>query len=173
MGQMPKPDVDLISGLSPSISISQKSSGNNPRSTVGTITEIYDFLRVLFARVGQGYCPQMRSTNFGSVARSDHWQHPATEKGNRATQCSRRFIRRSQKGEHRDLLIDLQKQGYVRVRVDGEVVSTWDPICKLDRTKRHNIELVTDRLVEIKRRHSRSRLVKPLTCCVEVGQVER
>jgi excinuclease ABC subunit A len=101
LGQMPKPDVDLISGLSPSISISQKSSGNNPRSTVGTITEIYDFLRVLFARVGQGYCPkcdqpisaQTRDQIIGSILQM--------KTGTKYVVLAP--VVRAQKGEHRDV----------------------------------------------------------------------
>ncbi len=143
LGQMPKPDVDLISGLSPSISISQKSSGNNPRSTVGTITEIYDFLRILYARVGIGFCPkcdqpisaQSRDQIVGSIL-----QLPAGTK-----YAILAPVVREQKGEHRDLFTDLLKRGFVRVRVDGEIVGLNSEI-KLDRTRRHNIEVVVDRL---------------------------
>ncbi len=143
LGQMPKPDVDLISGLSPSISISQKSSGNNPRSTVGTITEIYDFLRILYARVGQGYCPkcdqpisaQSRDQIIGAIM----MQKDDTKYSVLAP------VVRNQKGEHKDLVIDLLKQGFTRARVDGETVSLSGEI-NLDRTKRHNIEVVVERL---------------------------
>ena len=143
LGQMPKPDVDLISGLSPSISISQKSSGNNPRSTVGTITEIYDFLRILYARVGQGFCPkcdqpisaQSRDQIIGGIM----MQPDDTEYAVLAP------IVRNQKGEHKDLFIDMQKQGFTRARVDGETIPITNDI-NLDRTKRHNVEVVVDRL---------------------------
>ena len=87
LGQMPKPEVDHISGLSPSISISQKSSGNNPRSTVGTITEIYDYLRVLYARVGQGHCPQVRPADHRPDARADHRPHPDAAGRARSSPC--------------------------------------------------------------------------------------
>ncbi|MEM1303343.1 MAG: excinuclease ABC subunit A, partial [Planctomycetota bacterium] len=143
LGQMPKPDVDHISGLSPSISISQKSSGNNPRSTVGTITEIYDFLRVLFARVGQGHCPQCgkaisaqsREQIIGRIL---------------ALPAKSRFmvlapVVKRQKGEHRDLFESLQKKGFVRARVDGRVVRLSEEQ-SLDRNLRHDIEVVIDRL---------------------------
>jgi excinuclease ABC subunit A len=144
LGQMPKPDVDHISGLSPSISIAQKQSGNNPRSTVGTITEIYDFLRVLYARVGQGHCPscgdpiaaQSREQILGRIL---------------ALEAKTRFmvlapVVRQQKGEHRDLFEDLLKKGFVRVRIDGQVYDlTAAP--QLDRQRRHDIEVVVDRLV--------------------------
>lgn len=144
LGQMPKPDVDLISGLSPSISISQKSSGNNPRSTVGTITEIYDFLRVLYARVGQGFCPccnkpisaQSRDQIIGAIMLLDE----GTEYAVLAP------VVRNQKGEHRDLFTEMLKKGFTRARVDGEIVSLTSDI-NLDRSKRHNVEIVIDRMV--------------------------
>jgi excinuclease ABC subunit A len=144
LGQMPKPDVDHISGLSPSISISQKSSGNNPRSTVGTITEIYDFLRVLYARVGQGHCPQCgqpitaqsRDEIIGRIEAL-----PAKTKFAILAPIVRR-----QKGEFKDLFEDLLKQGFVRARVDGRVVQLTDDL-SLDRQMRHDIEVMVDRLV--------------------------
>ena len=143
LGQMPKPDVDHLSGLSPSISISQKSSGNNPRSTVGTITEIYDFLRVLYARVGQGHCPkcdkpitaQTREQIIGHIL-----MLPAKAKFTVLAP-----VVRQQKGEFRDLFEDLLKQGYVRARVDGNVVGLAENQ-SLDRQMRHDIEVVVDRL---------------------------
>ncbi|MEL7497180.1 MAG: excinuclease ABC subunit UvrA [Planctomycetota bacterium] len=143
LGQMPKPDVDLISGLSPSISISQKSSGNNPRSTVGTITEIYDFLRVLYARVGQGFCPkcdqpiaaQTRDQIIGSILQ--------LKKGTEFFVLAP--VVRAQKGEHRDLFVELLKKGFVRARVDGEIRSLNTEI-NLDRSRRHHVEVVIDRL---------------------------
>jgi excinuclease ABC subunit A len=143
LGQMPKPEVDHISGLSPSISISQKSSGNNPRSTVGTITEIYDFLRVLYARVGRGYCPvcgrpitaQTREQIIGRIL---------TLPAKTQFAVLAPMIRR-QKGEYRDLFEDLRKQGFVRARVDGNIISLDDDLA-LDRQMRHDIEVVVDRL---------------------------
>ncbi len=143
LGQMPKPDVDHISGLSPSISIAQKSAGSNPRSTVGTITEIYDFLRVLYARVGQGHCPQCdraitAQTRDQIIARI--LAQPAKAKFSVLAP-----IVRQQKGEFRDLFVDLLKQGFVRARVDGEVVELSENL-GLDRQMRHDIEVVVDRL---------------------------
>jgi len=143
LGQMPKPDVDLISGLSPSISISQKSSGRNPRSTVGTITEIHDYLRVLYARVGKGFCPgcgnpitaQTRDQIIGSILQLS----TGTEFFILAP------LVRNQKGEFKDLFVDLLKRGFVRARVDGEIRSLNDTI-NLDRQMRHHIEVVVDRL---------------------------
>ncbi len=164
LGQMPKPDVDLISGLSPSISISQKSAGNNPRSTVGTITEIYDFLRVLFARIGKGFCPrcgnpitaQTRDQIIGSIL-----QFPAGSE----------FIVmaplvRGQKGEFKDLFNDLLKRGFVRARVDGEIHSLTDDL-QLDRQMRHNIEVVIDRLTA--KTGQRSRIAEAVELGLKTG----
>ncbi len=143
MGQLPKPDVDLVSGLSPSVSISQKSTGNNPRSTVGTITEIYDFLRVLFARVGTGHCPscgaEITAQSSDAIA-SRIMSMPADE-----TLWVLAPLIRGKKGEYRDLFEDLRKQGFVRARVDGETIRLSDPPT-LDRSHRHDIELVVDRI---------------------------
>ena len=144
LGQMPKPDVDAITGLAPSISIQQKTSGRNPRSTVGTITEIYDYLRVLFARVGQQNCYQCgepvtaQSTEqiIDSIAR--------LEDGTKFSILAP--VIQGQKGEYRDLFVDLLKQGFVRARVDGKVIQLSDDL-QLDRQMRHNIEVVIDRLV--------------------------
>lgn len=165
LGQMPKPDVDLISGLSPSISISQKSSGNNPRSTVGTITEIYDFLRIMYARVGEGFCPkcnqpisaQTRDQIIGSILQFKS----GTEYLVLAP------VVRGQKGEHRDLFIDLIKKGFVRARVDGEIVSLGSEI-NLDRSKRHHIEVVIDRLTA--KSGIRSRLAESVESALKIGK---
>ena len=144
LGQMPKPDVDLISGLSPSISISQKTSGQNPRSTVGTITEIYDYLRVLYARTGQGHCPKCGRV-ITAQTRDQIIDRIATLPAGTKFLVLAPIIK-AQKGEYRDLFVDLLKQGFVRARVDGTVVSLSDDL-KLDRQMRHNIEVVVDRLV--------------------------
>ncbi len=165
LGQMPKPDVDLISGLSPSISISQKTSGNNPRSTVGTITEIYDYLRVLFARVGQGHCPNcdraiVAQTREQILARI--LQLPAATKFSVLAP-----VIRGQKGEYRDLFEDLLKQGFVRARVDGQIVPLHDDL-KLDRQMRHNIEVVIDRLVV--RPDIRPRLAEAVELALKMGK---
>ncbi len=121
LGQMPKPDVDYIGGLSPSISISQKSTGSNPRSTVGTITEIYDYLRVLFARVGQGHCPQCGRPITAQTREQILARILQLPEGTRFSVLAP--LIRGQKGEYRDLFEDLLKQGFVRARVDGDVVS--------------------------------------------------
>ncbi|MFM8218459.1 MAG: excinuclease ABC subunit A, partial [Planctomycetaceae bacterium] len=165
LGQMPKPEVDLISGLSPSISIQQKTSGRNPRSTVGTITEIYDYLRVLFARVGTGHCPQCDRPITAQTSEqilAVLLQYPA---GTRYLVLAPLVQR--QKGEYRDLFVDLLKQGYLRARVDGRVVSLNENL-QLDRNMRHTIEVVIDRLVA--GNVGRTRLAEAVTAALKLGQ---
>src|SRR5690348_2538846 len=144
LGLMEKPDVDAIEGLSPAISIEQKTSGQNPRSTVGTVTEIYDYLRLLWARVGIPHCP-----NDGTpVARQSASQITdavlAWPEDTRIEVLAP--IVRGRKGEFRDLLEDVRKRGFVRVRVDGE---TYDlsAVPTLNRRQNHDIAVVVDRLV--------------------------
>jgi len=143
MGQMPKPDVDFVGGLSPSISISQKSTGNNPRSTVGTITEIYDFLRVLFARVGTGHCPACDQPITAQTQASIQARVMAID-ADRALWILAPLAR-NQKGEFRDLFEELRRQGFGRARVDGETISLANPP-SLDRQHRHNVEVVIERM---------------------------
>ena len=143
LGQMPKPDVDFIGGLSPSISISQKTSGQNPRSTVGTITEIYDYLRVLYARCGQGHCPKCRRPITAQTREQIIERIASLPDGTKFTILAP--LIRGQKGEYRDLFEDLLKQGFARARVDGRIVHLSDDL-QLDRQMRHNIEVVIDRL---------------------------
>jgi excinuclease ABC subunit A len=143
LGQMPKPDVDYIGGLSPSISISQKSSGNNPRSTVGTITEIYDYLRVLYARVGQGHCPQCGQPITAQSREEILARIQQLPEGSKLNILAP--LIRQQKGEYKDLFEDLLKQGFVRARVDGTIVQL-NASQSLDRQMRHDIEVVVDRL---------------------------
>src|SRR5437868_7269808 len=143
LGQLPKPDVDLLSGLSPSISIQQKTAGRNPRSTVGTITEIYDFLRVLYARVGQGHCPQCSRQITAQTREQIIARILALPAGTRFLVLAP--VIRGQKGEYKDLFADMLKRGFVRARVDGRVVRLSDDL-KLDRRIKHNIEIVIDRL---------------------------
>ena len=144
MGQLPKPNVDSISGLAPSISIQQKSTSRNPRSTVGTITEIFDYLRVLYARVGQGYCyvsgKPIKAQSTDSIIDSIGSLADGTKYSILAP------IVQNQKGEFKDLFEDLLKRGYLRARVDGEIVSLSDDL-RLRRHHKHNIEVVIDRLV--------------------------
>ncbi|MFP6769450.1 MAG: excinuclease ABC subunit UvrA, partial [Planctomycetaceae bacterium] len=144
LGQLPKPDVDLVSGLSPSISIQQKSASRNPRSTVGTITEIQDYLRVLFARVGHPACARCGRSISAQTSEQIIESIAGLPRGTRFSVLSP--LIQQQKGEYRDLFDDLLKQGFVRARVDGEIVSLVDDL-RLDRQMRHTIEVVVDRLV--------------------------
>ena len=164
LGQMPKPEVDYIGGLSPSISISQKSSGQNPRSTVGTITEIYDYLRVLYARTGQGHCPKC-SRKITAQTREQIIDRIGTlGEGTRFVVLAP--LIRAQKGEYRELFVDLTKQGFARARVDGRIVALSDEL-HLDRQMRHNIEVVIDRLTA---GQSRGRLAEAVDQALKMGQ---
>jgi excinuclease ABC subunit A len=165
LGQMPKPDVDLISGLSPSISISQKSSGQNPRSTVGTITEIYDYLRVLYARCGTGHCPRCQR-EITAQTREQIIDRIITLPDETKYAILAPLVR-GQKGEHRDLFADLLKQGFVRARVDGRILNLGDD-AQLDRQMRHNIEVVIDRLVA--GAGLRPRLAEAVELALKLGQ---
>jgi excinuclease ABC subunit A len=165
VGQLPKPDVDFLSGLSPSISISQKSTGNNPRSTVGTITELNDFLRVLFARVGTGFCPACNS-EIASQTRDQMVERiQGLEKS--LSYLVLAPIVRGQKGEHRDLFEDLRRQGFNRARVDGQVILLSDPP-SLERQIKHNIELVVDRITI--GQTSRTRLAEAVDNAMKFGE---
>ena len=165
LGQMPKPDVDWIGGLSPSISISQKSAGSNPRSTVGTITEIYDFLRVLYARVGTAFCPECQQPITAQTRDQIMARILAMPSGQRCIVLAP--IIRGQKGAHRELLLDLRQQGFARARVDGEVISLGDDL-QLDRRVRHHIELVIDRLTL--RGNIRPRLAEAVDLGLKIGK---
>ncbi|QDT36977.1 excinuclease ABC subunit UvrA [Stratiformator vulcanicus] len=165
LGQMPKPDVDSISGLAPSISIEQKTAGRNPRSTVGTITEIYDYLRVLFARVGQGYCYVSGLPIRAQTTEQIVDAIAALEDGTKYQILSP--LIQNQKGEFRDLFEDLLKQGYLRARIDGEFYELTNPP-KLRKHYKHNIELVIDRLVAGKA--NRSRLTEAVESALRMGE---
>src|SRR5438128_692794 len=141
--QLQKPDVDLLGGLSPAISIQQKTAGRNPRSTVGTITEVYDYLRVLFARIGQGHCPECGRPITAQTREQIIARIQTLPEGARFMILAP--VVRGQKGEYKDLFEDMLKRGFVRARVDGQVVRLTDDL-KLDRRIKHNIEIVIDRL---------------------------
>ena len=143
LGQLQKPDVDYLGGLSPAISIQQKTAGRNPRSTVGTITEIYDYLRVLYARVGQGHCPECGRPITAQTREQIIARILALPEGTRFLVLAP--VVRGQKGEYKDLFADMLKRGFVRARVDGQVVRLTDDL-KLDRRIKHHIEIVIDRL---------------------------
>src|SRR5438132_4783527 len=143
LGQLPKPDVDYLGGLSPAVSIQQKAAGRNPRSTVGTITEIYDYLRVLYARIGQGHCPVCGRPITAQTREQILARILALPRGTRFLLLAP--VVRGQKGEYKDLFEDMLKRGFVRARVDGRVVRLSEDL-KLDRRIKHNIEIVIDRL---------------------------
>jgi excinuclease ABC subunit A len=144
LGSMEKPDVDMIEGLSPAISIEQKTTNRNPRSTVGTVTEIYDYYRLLFARIGKAHCPNCgREINEQSVDQIID-SIMAWEEGTKLTILSP--VIRGKKGEHQKVIEDAKKSGFVRARIDGLMVELDDSI-KLDKQKKHTIELVIDRIV--------------------------
>ena len=144
LGQMDKPDLDSIDGLSPAVSIDQKTTSKNPRSTVGTVTEIYDYLRLLFARIGTPHCPECGRVIERQTTDQVADKIIAAGEGHRALVLSPVVVGR--KGEFAKLLEDLRAQGYSRVRVDGEVRSLDDPI-ELDKKFKHTIEVVVDRIV--------------------------
>ena len=144
LGQMEKPDVDLIEGLSPAISIDQKTTSHNPRSTVGTVTEIYDYLRLLYARIGIPHCPKCGKEIKKQTI--DQIVDRIMELPERTKLQLLAPVVRSRKGEHVKLLEDAKKSGYVRVRVDGILYDLSEKI-ELEKNKKHNIEIVVDRLM--------------------------
>ncbi len=145
LGQMDKPDVDSIDGLTPAISIDQKSTSNNPRSTVGTVTEIYDYLRLLWARVGTPYCPQcgaeIKPQTIDEIVASIFKQPEGTKIQILAP------VVKGKKGEYSSLFNELRQEGFVRVKVDGEVYNLDEDDIELAKTKKHDIYVVVDRVV--------------------------
>ena len=144
LGQMEKPDVDFIEGLSPAISIDQKTTNHNPRSTVGTVTEIYDYLRLLFARIGIPHCPECSKEVRRQTIDEIVDQLLALSEGTRLVLMAP--VVRDRKGEHIKLLLDAAKSGYVRARIDGELYELSEEI-RLDKQKKHTIEIVIDRII--------------------------
>jgi excinuclease ABC subunit A len=164
LGVADKPDVDYIEGLSPAISIDQKAGSRNPRSTVGTVTEIYDYLRLLFARIGRPHCPQCgRPVRQQTVSQMVD-QVMARPEGTRVQILAP--LVRGKKGEHLKLLADVQHKGFVRVRVNGEIRDLGEEIV-LDKNRKHDIEVVVDRLVV--RPGLESRLAGSLETALEMG----
>ena len=143
LGQLAKPDVDYIGGLSPAVSIQQKTAGRNPRSTVGTITEVADYLRVLYARLGEGHCPKCGRPITAQSREQIIARILATPEGTKFLVLAP--VVRGQKGEFKDFFADMIKRGYVRARVDGQIVKLSDEL-KLDKRIKHSIEIVVDRL---------------------------
>lgn len=143
LGLMEKPDVDFIEGLSPAISIDQKARSHNPRSTVGTVTEIYDYLRLLYARIGKPHCPKCGRPIERQTAQQIIDQVCALPEGTKV-QITAPVVR-GRKGEYRHVFEDLKKEGFVRVRVDGVLRTLYEDI-QLDKNKKHTIEIVVDRI---------------------------
>ena len=168
LGVMDKPDVDKIEGLSPAIAIDQKSISKNPRSTVGTITEIYDYLRLLFARIGKPHCPKCgRPVSKQSVSQIADQILKLPAKSEIAILAP---VIRGKKGEHRGILEEIQRAGYLRVRVDKTIHLVEEAIeLKLDRYKIHDIEAVIDRLV-VDKRIDKPRLVDSLETGLKIGK---
>ena len=164
LGSMDKPDVDLIEGLSPAISIEQKTTHNNPRSTVGTVTEIYDYYRLLFARIGHAHCP-----NCGREIKEQSEDQIIDTilgwgEGTRLTILAP--VIRGKKGEHQKIIEDAQKSGFVRARIDGLMVELDDTI-KLDKQKKHTIEIVVDRIAI--KEDSRKRLAESVEAALQAA----
>ncbi|HQL34307.1 MAG TPA: excinuclease ABC subunit UvrA, partial [Treponemataceae bacterium] len=157
LGRMDKPDVDFIEGLSPAISIEQKTTHKNPRSTVGTVTEIYDYYRLLFARIGHPHCPEcgkeiQEQSVDQIISTISSWRT-----GTRIQILAP--VVKAKKGEHQKVLSDARNAGFVRARIDGMLVNLEDDI-KLDKQKKHTIEIVVDRIVVSP--ESRKRLAESL-----------
>ncbi len=165
LGQMDKPDVDLIEGLSPAISIDQKTTSKNPRSTVGTVTEIYDYMRLLYARIGVAHCPKCGK----EISRQTVDQIADTvckfEEGSKIQILSP--VIRGKKGEHKKVFEKAKKSGFVRVKADGIQYDLSEEI-ELEKTKKHNIEIVVDRLI-VKEGLSRHRLVDSIETALELS----
>src|SRR5881398_1974897 len=165
LGLMEKPDVDSIEGLSPAISIEQKTAGHNPRSTVGTVTEIYDYLRLLYARVGTPHCPNcgrpVQRQSAGQIADIVlSWPEGARIE-------VRAPLVQGRKGEFRELFESARKQGFIRAVVDGELIELADPP-KLNRRQNHSVSVVVDRLVV--RDEDRGRLTDSLETALRLAE---
>ncbi|MBN2656896.1 MAG: excinuclease ABC subunit UvrA [Spirochaetales bacterium] len=163
LGRMDKPDLDYIEGLSPAISIEQKTTHKNPRSTVGTITEIYDYLRLLFARIGTAHCPtcgiEIKEQSVDQIIDTVH-EYP---EGSRIIILAP--VVKGRKGQHQKVFDDARKSGFARVRVNGEILSLDDPI-ELDKNKKHSIEIVIDRLKVSS--ETRKRLAESVETALEI-----
>jgi excinuclease ABC subunit A len=165
LGLMEKPDVDFIEGLSPAISIEQKTTHRNPRSTVGTVTEIYDYLRLLYARIGVPYCHQC-GKKISSQSIDQIVETIMTSPGGARLQVLAPVVR-GRKGEHLDKVELARKNGFVRLRVDGSIITVDDPL-KLEKNKKHDIEIIVDRLVL--KDGIRSRLAESLETAIGIAE---
>ncbi len=168
LGIMKKPNVDKIEGISPAISIDQRKAAHNPRSTVGTITEIYDYLRLLFARVGKPHCPKCGKLITRQTIDQIVEQILKLPKGKEIIILGP--VIRGKKGEHQGILEEIQRGGFVRVRIDGIIYRVDEALGKtLDRKKKHNIEVVVDRLI-LDKELDKSRLVDSLETALKLGK---
>jgi excinuclease ABC subunit A len=168
LGVMDKPDVDKIEGISPAISIDQRKAAHNPRSTVGTITEIYDYLRLLFARIGIPHCPKCGKSVSRQTIDQITEQILKLKKGTEITILGP--VVRGKKGEHSGVLEEIQRSGFVRVRIDGIIYRVEEALeLKLARYKKHNIEVVVDRLI-LDKDLDKSRLVDSLETALKLGK---
>ncbi len=164
LGQMDKPDVDFIEGLSPAVSIDQKSTNRNPRSTVGTITEVYDYLRLLFARAGRPHCPNCGRAIAKQTPQNIVDQILALDEGVRFQVLAP--VVRERKGEFVDLFSDFTVQGFSRARVDGTVYSL-NEVPKLKKQEKHTIEVVVDRLAV--KKESKSRITDSIETALKLA----
>ena len=168
LGVMDKPDVDKIEGISPAISIDQRKSTHNPRSTVGTITEVYDYLRLLYARIGKPHCPKCGKLISKQTVDQIVDQVLKLPKNSELTILGP--VVRSKKGEHHAVLEEIQRGGFVRVRIDGAIFPVEESLEKpMDKQKKHDIEVVADRLV-LGKELDRSRLVDSLEIALRLGK---
>ena len=166
LGQMDKPDVEMIEGLSPAISIDQKTTSKNPRSTVGTVTEIHDYLRLLYARVGKPHCPICgRPISSQSV---DQMVDIIMEYPEGTRLVIMAPVVRRRKGEHVKILERIQRDGFTRVRVDGEILSLDEDEIKLDKKFAHTIEIVVDRIIV--KPGQESRIAEACELAIKEGQ---
>ncbi|GAH63987.1 unnamed protein product, partial [marine sediment metagenome] len=168
LGVMDKPEVDKIEGISPAISIDQRKAAHNPRSTVGTITEIYDYLRLLFARIGKPHCPKCGK----EVSRQtiDQIVEQILKLKTKTEITILGPVIRGRKGEHQGILEEIQRGGFVRVRIDGIIYRVEEALERtLNRKKKHNIEVVVDRLI-LDKDLDRSRLVDSLETGLKLGK---
>lgn len=163
LGNMEKPDVDSIEGLSPAIAIDQKTTSNNPRSTVGTVTEIYDYLRLLYARVGKAYCPKHHVVIESQTIKQMADTIDQYDDGDRLMILAR--VVKRKKGTFKDYFADLLKDGYLRVNVDGQMYMLDEDI-QLEKNKKHNIDVVIDRIV--KKEGYRSRLIDAIEVALKL-----
>ena len=168
LGVMDKPDADSIEGISPAISIDQRKAAHNPRSTVGTITEIYDYLRLLFSRIGKIHCPKCGKQVSRQTIDQIKEQVLNLPEGKEITILGP--VIRGKKGEHQGTLEEIQRGGFVRVRIDGIIFRIEEVLGKtLVKSKKHNIEVVVDRLV-LEKGLDKSRLVDSLETALKLGK---